>query len=209
MKVPSFVAAVRPWLVVIGIVFALVGGALIGSAFYIPNAPSVTQTKQLSAAVNPGPGQEWPFVFGGTSPSTVSVDWTASNGANVSFWSAAPCSSGKSLCPVGGALVSWTGAATGHWSLPGASGSDYLLSISTATPSGLVFNGTVSATYVAPHSSLGIPTILVVVGGVLLLAVGAIALFLGLFLPSGVYARVERYEELAEGTEPAPPRNSG
>jgi hypothetical protein len=180
---------VRLWLIAVGVAFALVGGGLFASLFYLPNSPSVSSSRSVSLPVSPAGPQQWPFALSGESHGTVTLSWTSTGPANVSLYLATVCASGTSLCPVGAPLVSWSSNLSGRWSNSGTVYSYYLLWVGSKSSTSILLNGTLSEVYSPTTSEFGIPAWpLIAIGGILLLAVGVIALFLGMFLPGGVYA---------------------
>jgi hypothetical protein len=197
---------VRPGLVVVGVVFAIVGGALFTS-FYFASSSTPSDARSSSVALDLSANQSLPWTFTaiGSGTATFTLAWTATGGVNVSFAKSAPCSTTSTgLCPVAPPLVSWTGSVHGRWTGNGPSGTTYLVTVGDAAGRALVFNATLSESYAGPGFSTTI-WILIIVGSILLLGTGAIGVFLGLFLPSGVYERdasLGRYsEQLAEGGE--------
>ncbi len=180
----------RLGLVAIGLAFALVGGGLVVSFFvFSSGGPPGFVARSISASqIAPNQTQDWPFAAVGASHGTLSFSWTSSVRANVSLWKASTCSQPVGVCPVGPALVHWPSNLSGAWRDSGAIASIYLLAVSDPTPNSVNFNGTLTESY--PDQAFGLPTtdlVLLTIGSILLLGTGAIGVFLGLFLPSGVY----------------------
>jgi len=178
---------VRTGLVVIGAALAVIGGGLFVTLFVGYGGP--TSTTQ-SSFENPGipPHQPWPaLITSPTSSASISLVWSTNIPANVSLTPAVPCHSSLGVCPVGPPLFAWNLTVSGKES--GAPGPATTFILEVVNPGGgtLAFMGTVSLGY---SSGSPLPTwawALIALAGVALLAMGGIALFLGLFLPGGVY----------------------
>ena len=132
---------------------------------------------------------------------TLVLGWNSSGPASVSLWNAGPCPTTTAVCPAGTPAVNWTGNVTGAWSFQGKIGSAYLVSVSNFGHVPISVSASLTETYVVPTVSQEVPAwALILLGGLVLLAIGGVAAFLGLFLERGVYrppsrpgtARVER-----------------
>jgi len=195
---------VRPWLVILGSVITVIGAGLIVSLFVLSGGSVTTDQYSIENPSIPGHtpwSQVVPRVI--TTQSTVSVSWTTTAPANVSLTPAVPCSSALGVCPSGPAVLNWTGVDTGKGTASSGSSSQFILQVSNPGSSSLRFSGVVSLSYNTgsplPVWSLG----LILVAGIILLAIGGIAVFLGLFLPGGVYD--EPKEPTLGPFEPPPP----
>lgn len=180
----------RSGLVAIGIAFALVGGGLVASFLVLSSTgPASTQASSVSISnLGANGSQVWLFPAVGSGSGTLDLSWTSTGSANVSFWKTVPCSPSPSVCPIAPVLAAWPASTAGNWTGAEALGEPYLLVIGNLGRSALSFNGTLQETQ--PGAVLGLPTatlVMVAIGSVLLLATGAISLFLGLFLPGGTY----------------------
>jgi hypothetical protein len=217
---------VRTGLVAVGTAFSVVGAAVIVGILY-PGDDS-TQTRVTTAGVDGLNGGNWkPFILPTSSSSRASLtlSWSASSGdagavsrLDVSLYSAYPCPSPTGACLDDPPLHVWNGTGTGHWNASGA-GSMYVLYVDLEGASNLSANFTATfvetyATSVLPLPML--PFMITMVGGGLLTGVGAVGLYLGLFLPPGVYDRPDPYvpgelDPVPEGPDPAdePPDGSG
>ncbi len=188
----------RPGLVAVGAAFAIVGAAVIVGVLYPGDDPAVVRSS--AAEVDGLTSGAWrPFVLPSTprAPFALTLTW-ASNGpapnatsdVNVSLYPAQPCPPATEPCVDPPVLASWTLRASGQWSGPGTDEPEYLLFVNAPDSRNVSIN--FSATFLEQYraGTQTLPTVplaLTIVGGGLLAGVGAVALYLGLFLPSGVY----------------------
>lgn len=186
---PSSGPPVRTGLVILGSVIAILGGGLIITLFYFSGGP--TTTSQLSFE-NPGvaPHAVLPEVFARSTSTQASIglSWSTSAPANVSLTPVGPCSTNAlGLCPIGPPLFNWTLSLSGKGTASSTNASAYLLQLTNPGNSSIRFSAVVSVSY---HPGAPLPAWgwgLIALGGVTLLGIGGIAVFLGLFLPGGVY----------------------
>ncbi|HYB78657.1 MAG TPA: hypothetical protein VEG66_02720 [Thermoplasmata archaeon] len=178
----------RTGLVVVGAALAVIGGGLFFTLFVISGGPASTTRLSFDNPDIPG-HVSWPEVIARstTSSASISLVWSTNAPANVSLTPAGPCNSSLGVCPIGPPLFTWTQALSGKESGTSANASAFILVVANPGTVTLEFTGTVSVGY-TPGSPLP-PWAwgLIALGGVVLLAMGGIALFLGLFLPGGVY----------------------
>ena len=192
----------RTGLVAVGAAFAVVGAAVIVGVLLPGDEPTVTSTS--SAAADGMAGGSWrPFVLPAyaSDPASVLVQWYATTGlldlpaqVNVSLYAGRSCPPATEPCAVLPALAVWNGSGPGHWSASGTTGSMYMLYVTCLGGSGVSVNFTATLVehYQASLRPLPmLPFAFTIVGGGLLAGVGAVALYLGLFLPEGVYAPLE------------------
>jgi hypothetical protein len=182
--------------VVLGVALSVVGAGLTLSAFFEPGASPLTSVNPL-AAPNLQPGHPLTKIvwLQNTSSGTLALNWVASSNVNVSLYKAVDCAflgvgAGANYCPAGSALALWPSNASGHWNISGEISAPYLLNLQNPGPK----SANLSAVFdeVWPSSSPGVPTWIFVsalAGGVACISLGAVAVFLGLFLRSGVYSR--------------------
>ena len=188
----------RVGLVAVGTAFAVVGAAVIVGITYPSDIPTVTRSS--SASVEGLSGGDWkPFVLlaSTSDPATLTLSWSATAGpaddqthVNVSLYSAHPCPPATEPCASDPALMTWNSTGLGHWSDSRAAGSLYLLFVDVFGPTNISVNFTATFTEqyrVGPIALPIVPFTVTMVGGGLLTGMGAVALYLGLFLPAGVY----------------------
>ncbi len=199
---------VRLGLVAIGLAFALVGGGMVVSffAFSSGGPPGYVARSITASAIAPNQTQAWSLDTVGTSQGTLTFSWVSDFRANVSLWKATSCGQPSGVCPVGPALVRWPSDLSGTWKSSGSISSTYLVSVSDATLDAVSFNATLAESY--SDQAFGLPAtdlVFLTIGSILLLGTGAIGVFLGLFLPGGVY----RAPSLEDDFDPDYPEPSG
>lgn len=183
----------RTGLVIIGAALAALGAGLILTLFFLSAGPtSTTQISTQDPDLPPGVTQSWVVAGPAAGSGSISLSWSASPAADVSLWPATTCSSPGGFCPTGVPALNWSRVGSGSGSISTASGSTYLLVVENPGTTTVRFGGILSVTYSpgTPVSewSLG----LIAAGGITLLTIGGIALFLGLYLPGGVYRDADR-----------------
>jgi hypothetical protein len=174
----------RPWLVATGAAFLLVGvGAVVGLQLF--SSPPVEQqsSEQLVNDVTPPNGLAM-FTVTGTahSDATFTLRWTSTAPIAVEL-NAGNCSALAVGCdePV---LHNWSSARSGTFTIDGTIDADYVLAWTTAPSVVATVNSTaVAQWYVATHATL--TDLIAEVASGLLAGVGAVAVFLGLFLRGG------------------------
>jgi hypothetical protein len=182
----SSVAVVRRGLVVVGLAIALVGGGMVGSLFFLGG---VTNTSLYGVAygIPAGSTENATLRFTPVGTGSLSLAWSSSGPANVSVWAVHACAAGT--CPSGPALVDWSSNVSGRWSVSGAIGTYYTVSSTNTGASSVQFSGTFTEQYLSSGSGLTLAQLsLILAGAFVLLAIGGIAIFLGLFLRGGVYS---------------------
>lgn len=178
----------RTGLVILGGGFTVLGAGLVVALFFLSGGTTSTTVITPSVAgLTPNANATLPLLGPSSGSSTVTLTWTATAPADVSLWVAMTCPTSAGLCPVGTAPLSWTQALTGKGSVSSANAPGYLLVITNPGTSSLGFTGTISLSYSSGSSVSPWIWGLIATGGIALLVVGGIALFLGFFLPSGVY----------------------
>ncbi|MGP8071632.1 MAG: hypothetical protein ACLPZM_00670 [Thermoplasmata archaeon] len=190
----------RTGLVVIGLALAIVGAGVTLSGFLAP-----VGTDSMHARLNSisAPNIQFnetrlPVIWmTNTSSGSLELSWSATYNLAVSVYQAVRCSTGSGFCTSGAAFVTWSSNTSGTWNRTGALSFPYLLSIHNSAQTIATLRATLAESFTVGPSSL--PTwamIIILAGGVTLVAIGALAVFLGLFLRPGVYS----------GPEPITPR---
>ena len=186
---------VRPGLVAVGVAFALVGAAVIVGILYPGDIPTVERSS--SDKVANLTGSDWRSLAvpaTASSPATLTFNWSASAPVNVTWYSAYPCTPAPHTCVTSPPLWTWIENVSGHWGATGTAGALYEFEVEAAGgPNASVnFSATFTEEYRAGQRTLPpLPFAVTMVGGSLLAGVGAVALYLGLFLPAEVYAPPE------------------
>jgi hypothetical protein len=199
---------VRTGLVIVGVTLMIVGAGVTLSAFFEPGAPLLSKVNPLAAPnLQPDLPRTMVVWLQNTSSGTLQMSWVASSNVNVSVYRATSCAfvsyATKAIyCPAGPALASWPANSSGHWSTSGTISFPFLLNLEDSGPKAV----NVSAVFTEQWESTGpsVPTWIFVstlAGGIACISIGGVAIFLGLFLRSGVYDRDEPEERMA-GTDP-------
>jgi hypothetical protein len=178
---------VRTGLVVLGIVIAILGVGLVITLFFLSGGPSTTTQTNLGGIVlPPGANFSGPATSSSSVPESITLSWTSTTPANVALIPATAC--GTSYCPSGGPELTWSNVTTGKGTLSSPDSSAYLLRIVNPGNVSLRFSAGISVSFAPPAPVPVWAWWLIAGGGVVLLGIGGIALFLGLFLPGGVYS---------------------
>jgi len=132
-----------------------------------------------------------------TTSGTLELSWVSSSNVNISVYRATSCeflsySTKATYCLDGPALASWPSNSSGHWTTSGEISFPFLLNLQNSGPK--VVN--VSAVFDEQWASTSppVPTwifLSTLAGGIACISLGGVAIFLGLFLRSGVYDRPE------------------
>ncbi len=180
----------RTGLVLVGIGMAVIGAGVIASLALAPDPGTIRESWPIdieNLTSNASRGLPVPGTTG--TGAIFSFDWVSSSPAEASLWPAVSCGAASGACPTTELpVVHWNATTHGDWSTHGVLPSYYLLTIWAPASSSVNFTGQAAESYAAP--SLAIATwamISVIVGGVVLLGIGAMALFLGLFLRPSIY----------------------
>lgn len=178
----------RTGLVVLGIVIAVLGVGLFLTLFFLAEGPSTTtQIRPEDPSVLHNVSQSWILPGPVAGRGSVSLSWTTSALAEVDLWGATPCTAPGGFCPSGPALLNWTSSVSGKGTVSSASGATFVLMVTNHGNIPLRFAAVVSVTYTPGTPVTTWIWALIAAGGMALLAIGGIALFLGLYLPGGVY----------------------
>ncbi|HXQ94574.1 MAG TPA: hypothetical protein VN864_05330 [Thermoplasmata archaeon] len=189
----------RPWLVLVGAAFLVVGGGALGALLLLPAPTVAQQVTSQDSGVPTLPGATESFALASTSVAhgTLKLDWSASGPVKVQLASG-NCPLGTGGCPV---LRTWASNASGAFSITGPLVAAYTLTWTTPLKewANVTIDSSVTWNVGAPVSfGQGIAE----VASGLLAAVGAVGLFLGLFL-RGDFRRppavVSRHADDAEG----------
>lgn len=122
---------------------------------------------------------------------TFSLNWTGSASVQVFLYVAGVCGngSGEYVCGEGGPVAHWW-SATGTWTWSGAATEPWLIVVYNVNGTTVSFSGSMVETYPAKGTFTdGIGLLVLILASVVLLGIGSLAVFLGLFLRGGVYGR--------------------
>jgi hypothetical protein len=187
---------VRSGLVAVGVVLALIGAAVVFSGLLIPSGSVSTQFR-LNTLVAPNVVDQQTRValIQLTNPSagTLNLTWSATHGLNVNVYASIYCTSSPThYCIYGSSLAGWTNQSSGAWNRSGHLQFPYIMTIQNVQVSNATLRGTVAESFVVDTATLPAWAVVAILsGGVLLAAMGGLAVFLGLFLRAGVYSSPE------------------
>lgn len=192
-----FALPVRSGLVLLGAIIAVLGGGLIVTLFVLSGGPTTASQLRFENP-NLAPHQVWSEGISRTSSAeaTIGLSWAASGPANVTLTPARECLQPVGLCPSGSPIFNWTGVLSGKATDSSSNATSFLLDVTDAGDAAVRFSAVVSVSYQPGGSTPDWAWGLIALGGVVLLAIGGIAVFLGLFLPGGVYERANDDEML-------------
>ena len=178
----------RTGLVGLGVVVAVVGVGVLIAALSLSSPPGGTHTDVIDFVSLPGHSFTNQSVVGeGQSSATVVVNWTATGTVNASLYQGAACGVAGGTCANGPALATWSGT-SGEWRMTGSVSFPWVLEIHNGGKVAVSFTGTLVESWPATASlDLGWGLLVSLVGAVILMGIGGVAVFLGLFLRPGVY----------------------
>jgi hypothetical protein len=204
----------RPWLVILGVAFVLIGLGAIAALALTPS-PSVSQqaTSQLNGQLTPGGSSASSVVpASNATHGTVTVRWSSSEPLTVRLLFL--CPSGSTGCD-NLTVAAWPSNSSGSATFSGLLHWQYVLSWQTPVGTSATFSFSARATWTValpPPAANGIAE----VACGLLAAVGAVALFLGLFLRGGfrrppplVSQGADDAETIGGATDPRTERSGG
>ncbi len=220
----------RPWLVSIGVAFLVVGGAALASLYAASDAPNHEQVDSTSTVeVNPTIWALTAPLWGenGSAPSfyvhwqsTVPVQVTLLDGAGSRCpGGGSSCGSQAIVCPC--PVTNWTDRLSGNWSSSQALDYPYYVRALAVGADPGIMTVYATGTAVIDQPSYTLQRITGTFAGSAAVLVGAVALFLGLFLRASPYAAPppviplspedldELYGPGSEEDEPPPARPPG
>ena len=175
---------------IVGSVIALLGVGLLITLFFLGGGPTVTgQVSIQDEGVNPHGNYSEVVSPSSSVAGSIALAWSASGPANVTFTAAVPCHYSAGYCPSGAPVLSWTQNDSGKGTDASVHSSVYILEVTNPGDGLLTFSALVTVTFNAPPPIPPWGWGLIAGGGVVLLGIGGVATFLGLFLPAGVYSR--------------------
>jgi hypothetical protein len=200
----------RTGLVAVGAAIAMVGASVIVAVVLPLDSPSLAR---ISTAERDGlpPEASWSDDFATTTGASVSVSfsWVATGLTEVRWYEAAPCQGTTGYCVEGGALQNWSGQESGRWTMAGVPSALYCVQVSVpGNASPVNFSADFQESYHPSSFPLPeLPLLLTLTGGALLVGIGSVAAYLGLFLPAGTYTDPELADLPEDYEDPVDPRN--
>lgn len=180
----------RKGLAFTGVAVALVGAGVLLVAISLSSGTSGSIVEGVSAPMIAG-NTNYTHVIPSSPQKSAAVifAWSSTRSVQVYLYVAGGCPNGTLgyVCPDGNPLQHWW-SDTGTWTWAGSVSEPWLLIVVNPNASDASLNGTLVESYPAPNSfSSGVNFFVLLIGSVLLIGIGALALFLGLFLRGGVY----------------------
>ena len=180
----------RAGLLAAGTAVAIIGVGVLIATLTFSTGPQGTQTDPVTVPSLAGHSFYSPELEGINQSSTdTHFAWASSQSLLVTLYPSVSCLQPKGICSSGRALVSWW-ATSGSWSASGQLAYPLFLNVTNPNGTPVAFAGTLVETYAT--SALTNPSwglFLPLIGGVVLLVIGGVGIFLGLFLPQGVYSQ--------------------
>jgi hypothetical protein len=168
---------------------AIVGAGVVIAVTMPFTAPATSQTAH-SWDSTVGAGRITPY-YVPAAPSTsaaIRFNWSSSNSTEVNWYAAGPCSPAPSWCIEGGPIASWPGNTSGSWSGTGPAGSGYCILVNDHGSVSVNFSGEfIESVRSSTHPLPMVPFAIVLSGGSILIGIGGLSIYLGLFLPAGTY----------------------
>ncbi len=186
---PSPPKGVRPGLVVVGGLLIVLAVAAIAVVTFTPGGTNQTSTAITIPVHDLLPNATNFALIPGTNASAAifSLTWTATIPTDVRLYDAPGCRAAALSCATGPPVRAWSAELGGTWSTSGDVGFPYLIEWNTSAPGVGTWGLTGSESISTPmHTGLLESLVIYAAGGALAI-VGAVALFLGLFLRGGVY----------------------
>jgi hypothetical protein len=181
---------VRRGLAIAGVVIALVGVAVILVAFSISSGPSGSIIEGVTAPDIAGDTNYTHVIPVSPQKSATFVySWSSTRSVQVYLYVAAACPNDTAgyVCPAGPAVQDWW-SSTGSWTWSGSVNAPWLLVILNPNGTAAAYSGTMVESYPAMGTyTSGLELFVLIIASVVLLGLGALALFLGLFLRGGIY----------------------
>ncbi|MFI5415393.1 MAG: hypothetical protein ACHQ16_07030, partial [Candidatus Lutacidiplasmatales archaeon] len=172
----------RTGLVALGAVFLVVAGAVVFTVWSAPTGSTV-QSSRLFGLELSGHGNTTAFVWGlnGTS-SGFTLGWHSDHALAATLATSSGCAGTPVTCQLGVVLERWTGNLSGSWTSSGLPAFPLLLQFQNSGPVPSVIQVGMSASGSTPPMYSTTAYIVFLVAGTALGAIGALTLFLGLFL---------------------------
>jgi hypothetical protein len=181
---------VRTGLAFTGVAVALIGVGVLLVAFGLSSGPSGSLVEGVNAPHIAG-DSNYTHVIPASLQKSASVvyAWSSTRSVQVYLYVAAGCPNNTAgyVCPGGPALKTWW-SDTGVWSWTGSVSEPWLLIVVNPNSTAASYNSTLVESYPAMTAfGSGWNLFVLLIGSIVLIGIGALALFLGLFLRGGVY----------------------
>ncbi|MFZ1024511.1 MAG: hypothetical protein WAN87_10310 [Thermoplasmata archaeon] len=176
----------RPWLVGIGTALVVVG---VGTFALLLSLPPTTLTTihTFQGEVGAHTFNGFPLWMENTSLGSLELNWTSVQPLTFALYHPTLCSRFPA-CPLGTPVMTWTSMVSGYWSTSGSLSFPYLLNITNTAGAPASFLAAFTESFTVHTGPIPpVTELFVYTGGAILTVIGALAVFLGLFLRGGVY----------------------
>lgn len=204
----------RPGLALLGAVLLVLALAAVVLVTFSPAGARVTQSVWTIPPEGLLPGATNFALLPGsnTTQGTITLTWSASIPTSVRLYESPGCRAASLSCAQGTPARAWSAVRSGNWSTSGNLVFPFLVVWNTSAPLGGSWGLTAVETVTTSLAPPIWQTLVIDAAGAALAIVGAVALFLGLFLRGGAFAgpaplvsrSAEDAEEIAGG--PRPPK---
>ncbi|MCI4369064.1 MAG: hypothetical protein L3K09_05840 [Thermoplasmata archaeon] len=179
----------RPGLVGVGVVLAVLGGGALSTVYLAPAPRPVNGegTTIPSTIVRPGSTGSAPVDGPNGSGGDLRVHWSSSVGMEVYLYPSAGCIATAYTCGSETAMVHWSNSTHGDWAASGTYTYPILLVWVDLGPAAGTFGANAYATGSSGGSSLTVSELLADAAALTLMVIGGLAVFLGIFLRGGVF----------------------
>ncbi|HEV2165401.1 MAG TPA: hypothetical protein VGS23_00255 [Thermoplasmata archaeon] len=181
----------RLGLVVVGIAFLAVAAASATSLYLWPRTPSTQEITTELPVTFSAPNQTREALLSGTSEpaGSFTLDWQASAPFDVELFNAPGCARASVACEKTPAVAEWPANLSGHYEADGALAYPYLVVWTEKGPADASLQATAESVAQVSSTAPAWTSVVTDVALASLGSVGALSLFLGLFLRGGVFAR--------------------
>jgi hypothetical protein len=179
---------VRKGLLLVGAAIVLLGVGVLAASFSLGSTGAVTLHNHVAVS-QIAANSTYTLLLSGANESSATVNllWSSPQYLHVAVYAPGSCPHGPGICPSGPPLVTWT-SDSGLWTYTGRASFPLILNLTNSGTGNAAYNVTLLESY--SHGTWSDPTLvqlLPLAGAIVLVGIGGIAVFLGLFLRSGVY----------------------
>ena len=167
---------------------AIVGAGVVVAVTlpFAASAPTMT-AHTWDSQVGPDTWRTYDVPADAAHSAAVRFTWNASRAAEVYWYAAGPCASGTGWC-LEGVLANWSGTTSGNWTAIGVAATGYCILVDDSGSASMNFTGQFVESVSNPgHRLPMVPLAFGLGGGAILIGMGGVATYLGLFLPASVY----------------------
>jgi hypothetical protein len=192
---------VRTGLVALGTALLAVAVLSASSLYFLPGPPAVRTVTSEIPTIESGPNQtRMVLLLGANGTAQFTVQWQSTADFQVTLYNVPGCGSANLTCASDPPIASWASSRSGNYTLSGRMAFPFLLVWTDRAGSFASLQATSVCSWNVPASTSLWSALAADVAAGSLGCIGAVLLFLGLFVRSGVY----REDRLPGGPRPAP-----